>query len=86
MERIFFDAANKILNMYDQRQKCASDFVPAHSTTEISWACEMLFTLAGVAAYAGYPGSINPRAAAHEWNRSGVRPQNFIKLNDGKTL
>lgn len=83
MDKLFLDAANKVLSMYDYRQECSPEFTQPHSTTEISWASEILYTLAGVAAYSGCSGSIAIRTAAQEWQRSGVRPAYFVVSQEG---
>lgn len=83
METLFLDAANKVLNMYDRRQASAK-YSPANSESEIQWGSEVLSTLAGVAAYAGFSSAVAIRAAAQEWNRTGHRPLNFVSLEDSK--
>lgn len=85
MDMLFFEAANKILNMYDLRQQCSKNISP-DSSSEIHWGSEMLSTLAGVAAYTGCPGSVVIHTAAQEWYRSGKRPSDFILTPEGSQL
>lgn len=82
MDMLFFEAANKVLNMYDRRQASAK-YSPANSESEIQWGSEILSTLASVAAYTGCPGSVVIRSAAKDWCYSGVRPSDFIQPLEG---
>lgn len=71
----FYAAANAVLYMYDLRQRSARNRAPANSPAEIEWACEQLFRLADVAAYAGSTESTTIRAIAGHWKVTGIKPQ-----------
>lgn len=78
----FYAAANKVLNMYERRQLVATAKAPAHSESEIYWACEKLRDIAGAAAYTGSNEAITLRAAAELWSKTHQIPEPFTLISD----
>ncbi|AVY99416.1 hypothetical protein DAI21_18045 [Lelliottia sp. WB101] len=72
-------AANAVLCMYQMRQELSSESVPPHTPAEIEWACDQLFKLADVAAYAGSDETTVIRSAAEHWKKTGNKPGVFVE-------
>lgn len=82
MKTPFLAAGNRILSMYFRRQLVATAKAPAHSESEIYWACEKLRDIAGAAAYAGSSESIELKAAAELWSKTHKMPEPFTIISD----
>ena len=71
----FAVAANKVLKMYDLRQKVAANKVEPHSVSEIEWCRHQLTALANAAAYSGHDmESSILNVAAEFWKDTGCKP------------
>jgi hypothetical protein len=82
MKTPFLAAANKVLSMYERRQLVATAKAPAHSESEIYWACEKLRDIAGAAAYAGSGEAVKLSAAAELWSKTHKFPEPFTVIFD----
>ena len=82
MKTPFLAAGNKVMSMYERRQLVATAKAPAHSESEIYWACEKLRHIAGAAAYAGSAEAILLGAAAELWSKSHKMPEPFTVISD----
>lgn len=82
MRTPFLAAGNKVLNMYERRQLAATAKAPAHSESEIYWACEKLRDIAAAAAYAGSPEAVKLSATAELWSKSHRMPEPFTVVFD----
>lgn len=82
MKTPFLAAGNKVLSMYERRQLVAPAKAPAHSESEIYWACEMLRDIAGAAAYAGSAEAVKLSAAAELWCKTHKIPEPFTVISD----
>lgn len=82
MKTPFLAAGNRVLNMYERRQLAATAKAPAHSESEIYWACEKLREIAGAAAYAGSSEAIKLNATAELWSKTHKMPEPFTVIFD----
>lgn len=82
MKAPFLVAGNKVLSMYERRQLVATVKAPAHSESEIYWACEKLRDIAGAAAYAGSAEAVKLNAAAELWSKTHKIPEPFTVIFD----
>ncbi|CAI0722112.1 Uncharacterised protein [Serratia marcescens] len=78
MSQPFYEAANKVLTMYALRQERDSALAPAHSDSEIFWACAILEGLSLAAAYAGSKEAVAIRNAVDSWIANEKIPELFI--------
>jgi hypothetical protein len=79
MNQPFYTAANRVIRMYALRQECASQKAPAHSQTEIYWACEMLLDITRAAAYTASKEAIAIRIVADLWKKTEQAPDLFCE-------
>lgn len=82
MKTPFLAAGNKVLSMYERRQLVATSKAPAHSESEIYWACEKLREIAGAAAYTGSAEAIKLSTAADLWSKTHKMPEPFTVIFD----
>jgi hypothetical protein len=83
MQTPFYAAANRVIRMYGMRQEQAFRNSPAHSPSEIHWASEMLYSLAGAAGYAASKEAIGLRNAADHWRNHEKVPDFFPEEIEG---
>lgn len=82
MNTPFLAAGNKVMSMYERRQLVATAKAPAHSESEIYWACEKLRDIAAAAAYAGSAEAVKLNAAAELWSKTHKMPEPFTVVLD----